>query len=144
MAVGAAIAGIALSVGGQISGGIEARKAGKKEQRLLNDQARLEKEAAEFDANQQARNFDELLGQQRLSFAASGVELVGSPLAILEQTQRDKQETIKNILETGRTRASALEAEGRERRKAGRRALTASLLGAGGSAASSVAKFKKG
>jgi hypothetical protein len=130
MATGLAIGGAVLAGGGQIYGGVQARKAAKKQAGLLEEQARLEREAAEFDAQQQERSFERLLGQQRLSFAASGVELEGSPLLVLEETLRDKEETIKNILATGAARARRLQAEAGLTRKRGRDMFISSLIGA--------------
>lgn len=134
MAVGTAIAGITLSAGGRIAGGIRARKAAKKQARLLKDQARLEREAAEFDAMQQERQFEKLLGRQRAGFSVSGVKLEGSALDILKETMRDKEETVQNILETGSARGSALEAKARLTKRAGRDAFIGSILGATGTA----------
>jgi hypothetical protein len=109
--------------------GLAAKKASKTRARLLQSQARLEKEASEFDALQQDRAFEKLMGRQRLAFAASGVKLEGSPLDILEETLRDKQETIDNILRAGEARAGSLTAQARELKRAGRNALIAGVIG---------------
>jgi hypothetical protein len=128
-----AIAGAAIRGGGQIFQGVQARRATREEAKLLEQQSILEREAAEFDARQQERSFDNLLGQQRLSFAASGVELVGSPIMILEETLRDKEETINNILKTGQARATALTEQARMTRRRGRDAFISSIIRATGS-----------
>lgn len=133
MATGAAIGGAVLSGGGQIYGGIQARKAAKKQQQMLDEQARLERSAAAFDAAEASRDFDRLMGQQKARIAGSGIELVGSPLDLIEETEKDKQDTIRNILETGRARASALQSQAGLARDAGRAALTSSIVGAFGS-----------
>lgn len=142
MATGAAIGGAVLGAGGQIYGGMQARKAAKKQQRALDDQARLEEEAAAYAAIQKSREFDSLLGTQKAKIGGSGIKLEGTPLLILEQTLRDKKETIDNILSGGAARASALRAEAGNARDAGRNAMTASIIGAFGSGASAFGKGK--
>lgn len=144
MATGALIVGTAIAAGGQIHGGIQAKKAAKKRANLLREQAAREKEAAEFDALQQERAFEKLMGRQRLAFAASGVELAGSPLLLLEETLRDKQETINNILRGGEARAGALSAQAREVKRAGRNALIGSILGATGTVLTGAGRAKAG
>lgn len=128
MATGAAIGAAVLTGGPEIYGGLQARKAAKKQQKILDEQARLERSAAAFDAAQASRDFDRLIGTQKARIAGSGIELVGSPMDILEQTERDKQDTINNILAAGAARASALQAEAGLVRDAGRAALTASII----------------
>lgn len=131
-------AGIATQVGGSIFGGIQAKKDAKKQARILQTEARLEREATEFELEQTERKFDRLLGQQRLQFAQSGVKLVGSPLLLLEETLRDKQETMQNLERLGVTRASRLTSQARQTKKAGQDAFIASLFsGIGGGLRSS-------
>ena len=98
MATGAVIGGAILTGGGQIAGGIRARNAAKGQATQLRNQARLEREAAEFKAVQQARQFDKLIGTQKTRIAASGIKLEGSPMLLIEESLRDKEETIQNIL----------------------------------------------
>jgi len=141
MATGVAIGG-ALAGGGQIYGGLQARKAAKKEQRALDEQARLEREAAEFEALQASRKFDKLLGTQKARISGSGIELTGTPLLLLEETLRDKRETIDNIRSMGAARANALQQAAGNARDAGRAAMTSSIVGAFGSAAGAFGKAK--
>ena len=129
-----AAAGAALGIGSQIYGGYQAKKASKEQARLIEEQARRERLAAEFEAQQQERNFERLLGQQRLNFAASGVKLEGSALDIIEETVKDKEQTIKNILEAGATRSARLRSEAALTRRRGRDVFISSLIGAGGQA----------
>lgn len=75
MATGAVIAGTAIAGGGQIFAGIQAKKQSKRQARALQqqaafqrEQAQLERELGEFDALQQSRAFDKLMGRQRLSY----------------------------------------------------------------------------
>ena len=142
MATGAAVGGAVLGAGGQIYGGIQARKAAKKQQRAFDEQARLEEEAAAYAAIQKGREFDSLLGTQKARIGGSGIKLEGTPLLILEQTLRDKQETIDNIISGGAARARAFRNQAGNARDAGRNAMTSAIIGAFGSGASGFGKYK--
>jgi hypothetical protein len=147
MATGLIIGGAALSAAGTISGGFSARKQSKRQARALQQQAafqrqqaQLERELGEFDALQQARSFNKLMGRQRLAFAGSGIKLEGSPLDILDESLRDKEETIENIRTLAESRARALEfgagqlgQQAKDTKRAGRNALIGSIFGAAGS-----------
>lgn len=143
MATGAVIAGTTLAGGSRIYGGLQARKAAKKQQANLDAQAILEREAAEFQALQAERRFDKLLGTQKARISGSGIKLEGSPMDILEQTLNDQRETITNIRQTGDSRARALQDLAGNARDAGRNALTASVVGAFGTGLKSVQKYNK-
>lgn len=132
MATGVAIGGAVLSGGSQIYGGLQARKAAKEQQAALDAQARLEREAAEFEAIQAGRKFDKLLGTQKARISGSGITLEGSPMMLIEETLRDKAETIENIKKYGQARSDALKAQAGNARDAGRDALTSSIIGAFG------------
>lgn len=141
MATGAAIGGAVIAGGGQIYGGIQARKAAKKQQKAFDEQARLQRQAAEFEAMQAGRQFDKLLGTQKARISGSGIKLEGTPLLLLEETLRDKAETIKNIIDTGNAMARASIAQAENARDAGRNALTSSIIGAFGTGLSTGSKF---
>lgn len=143
MATGAVIAGGVIAGGGQIAGGIRARNAAKGQATQLKNQARLEREAAEFQAIQKAREFDKLLGRQNLSIAASGIKLTGSPLLLIEETLRDKEETIANIRKFGAAAAGALTSEAQNVQRAGRDAFVGSVIGGFGAGLSTASKFKQ-
>lgn len=146
MATGAIIAGVGagISAGGSIYGGIQARKQSKRQARALEaqaafnrQQAQFVREQGEFEALQQGRSFDRLMGRQRLAIASSGIELVGSPLDILDESLRDKEETIENIRAVAESNARALEfgagqlmGQAKDTRTAGRNALIGSIFGA--------------
>lgn len=141
--------------GGKIFQGIQTKKQSKRQARALQaqaafnrEQAQLEREAAEFDATQQSRSFEKLMGRQRLGAAASGIRLEGSPLLLLDETLRDKEETITNIIAAGEARARALEFEAgqlgqqaRDTKRAGRNALIGSIFGAAGSGFEGASKI---
>jgi len=139
-----ALGGAALSAGAGIYGGVSARNAAKRQATLLNQQADLERLAAEYEAIQSNRQFESLMGEQRLAIAASGSEMEGSALGIIDKTLRDKEETQKNILEAGRAKAAALSDQARQVKKAGKNALFASILGAAGQGFSVAGQYRAG
>lgn len=115
MAATLLIAGAALGAGSSIFGGISARNQSKRQARALEaqaafnrQQATFERELGEFDALQQSRAFDQLIGRQKLSIAASGIKYEGSPLDLIDESLRDKEETIENIRMVAESRARAL------------------------------------
>lgn len=138
----AAAVGASLKIGGGIYGGLQAKRDSKKVARSLEDQARLEEEAGQFEALQTARQFDSLLGDQKITVAASGAETEGSVLNIFDKTLQDKKESVDNILAAARARAAQLRDQAKQAKKSGRRALISSLIGAGGDAATSYANYK--
>lgn len=140
----AGIAGAGLKIGGDIWSGINARNDARAQATILNNQAILEEEAAAFDALQAEKQFESLLGEQKLSVAVSGVETEGSVLDIFNKTISDKQQTMQNIISEGRARANLLRNQARQIKKAGKRALLGGLIGAGGSAIQSYAQMKGG
>jgi len=141
MATGVAIAGLVVTVASQVSAGSKRKKAAKKQAGLLRQQAQLQEEAAAFEALQQDRAFEKLMGRQRLAIAASGVRLEGSSLQILEESLRDKKETIDIINKTGSAGAGALNAQGQALEKAGRNAFIGSIVGAVGTAAQGASQI---
>lgn len=134
--------GAGLKIAGDIWGGINARNDLRHQATILNNQAILEEEAAAFDALQAEKQFNSLLGEQKLSVAVSGVESEGTVLDIFSKTIRDKEETKQNIIKQGQARANALRDQARQAKKAGKRALISGFLGGSGSAMQSFAQIK--
>ena len=69
----------------------------------------------------------------KLSIAKSGIRLEDSPLLVLEETLRDKEATIKNILEGGAAEAGMLRSKAKSAKRAGRDALISSIISGVGS-----------
>jgi len=91
------IASAAVGAAGGIYGGFEQKKAADAQADIYDEQGRAVQRAADFEIAQTANEFDRVLGEQKLSIAASGRELSGSPLEILDKTLRDKETEISNI-----------------------------------------------
>ena len=82
----AGIVGAGLKIGGDIWGGVNARNDARRQATMLNNQAILEEQASAFDALQAEKQFESLLGEQKLSVAVSGSEVEGSVLDIFNKT----------------------------------------------------------
>ncbi|CAB4213468.1 hypothetical protein UFOVP1451_46 [uncultured Caudovirales phage] len=124
----------AVGVAGGVYSGFEANSAAKKQAGIYDEQANAEQSAGAFQEAQAVRDFDTLLGEQKLSFAASGRELEGSPLLILDQTIRDKETEISNIRSNTSRSVSQLRSAAKETKKAGRNAILTGIIGGAGSA----------
>ena len=140
----AGIVGAGLKIGGDIWGGVNARNDARRQATMLNNQAILEEQASAFDALQAEKQFESLLGEQKLSVAVSGSEAEGSVLDIFNKTISDKRQTMQNIVAEGKARANLLRNQARQIRKAGKRSLLGGFIGGGGSAIQSYASMKGG
>jgi len=151
------VVGAGISAVGSLIGGFSSYQSSKRQKRAYEAQARFnkqqaqfERELGEFDVKQQARIFDRLISKQKMSFAASGIAREGTALDILEESARDKRETIENIKKQTEARARALEfgaaqaqQQGRDAARAGRNALIGSIFGAAGGGLQNYATYKR-
>ena len=135
------IASAVMSAGGGIYSGIQANKAAGKQADIYDEQANAEQEAGAFQEAQAARDFDTLLGEQKLGFAASGRSLEGSPLLVLEQTLTDKETEINNIRRNTARSVSQLRSAAKETKKAGRNAIISGIIGGASSAGQAYTSY---
>lgn len=124
--------GAALKLGGSVYSAMQTRKDLKKQAMALDDQARLIEEQGQFEAAQSNRQFENLLGEQKVGIATSGAEFEGSVLNILDQTLRDKEITQKNILDNAKRQANFLRDQARQARKKRKNLLGMSILSTAG------------
>lgn len=110
------IAATALQAVGSIYGGIQANKAAK-------EQARIAQEDARAAADARGKQITKLKAEQQAQFAASGVTLDGTPLMVLDETQREGDAEVNDILRQGRNNAKVIRTQGRN-------ALTSGILSA--------------
>lgn len=135
-------AGSVLKTGGSIYSAIQNRKDLKKQAMALDDQARLIEEQAQFEATQTARQFENLLGEQKVGIATSGAEFEGSVLNILDQTLRDKEISVKNIYDNAQRQANFLRDQARQTRKKRKNLLGMSLISSAGDIGQSYSSFE--
>lgn len=110
-------AGAALDLGGSIYAAKKAQKDLKRQQLALFDQARLVEEQGEFQAIETGKQFESLLGEQKLSIATSGAEFEGSVMNILDKTIKDKETNVAIIKKNAQTEANYLRAQAEQIRK---------------------------
>jgi len=126
LATGFGVAGAGLDLLGGLFGLLAGEEfAGAAESRGRMLQLEAETDAQRF--SEQARSFK---ARQKLGFLKSGVQLTGSPLAILDETMRVTQENISAIRAGGRARALGAEFEAVGARQRGRAALIGGVRGA--------------
>ena len=138
----ALITSAVLSAGGGIYSGIQANEAAGKQADIYDEQANAEQVAGAFQEAQATRDYDTLLGQQKLSFAASGRSLEGSPLLVLDQTLKDKETEINNIRRNTARSVSQLRSAAKETKKAGGKAIVSGIIGGVSSAGQSYTSYK--
>lgn len=136
------IASAVVGAAGGVYSGFESNKAAGKQAGIYDEQANAEQSAGTFQEAQAVRDFDTLLGEQKLSFAASGRELEGSPLLILDQTIRDKETEISNIRSNTSRSVSQLRSAAKETKKAGRNAILTGIIGGVSSGGKAAATYQ--
>lgn len=133
-------AGAALSLGGSIYAAKQANKELKRQQLALFDQARLVEEQGEFQAIETGKQFESLLGEQKLSIATSGAEFEGSVMNILDKTIKDKEVNVAMIRKNAQAEANYLKNQAQQIRKKRKglmaNAIISSVSGIGQSATS--------
>ena len=137
MAVAAASL-LALSAGAQIFSGMAALRSADAEAGVQRQQAELASMEANEEAARTERDAESFRKRQKILFLKSGVALEGSPLLILEETQRNAQKEADAIRKQGVARFSL----GQQRAKQAPRKGRAALLGSVGEAFSSIASVE--
>ncbi len=102
-----------------IAGGIESQSAAQKEASAMRDEAEIQKQERLDEAADVRKEGRKIKAKQSLAFLASGVELGGSPLGVLEETQRGAETTAEDLVtlaqkefQVSKAKASAVENKG--------------------------------
>jgi len=133
--------GAALNLGSSIYGANMAKKDLKRQAMALEDQARLVEEQGQFQAIQTAKQFDSLLGEQKVSVATSGAEMEGSVLNIFDKTIADKEQNIAIIKKNAEIEASLLRQQAMQARKKRKRLLPMAVVSSLGNIGQSASNF---
>jgi Cft2 family RNA processing exonuclease len=134
-------AGAALNLGSSIYGANMAKKDLKRQAMALEDQARLVEEQGQFQAIQTAKQFDSLLGEQKVSVATSGAEMEGSVLNIFDKTIADKEQNIAIIKKNAEIEASLLRQQAMQAQKKRKRLLPMAVVSSLGNIGQSASNF---
>jgi hypothetical protein len=135
-------AGAVLNIASTIYGANMAKKDLRRQAMALEDQARLVEEQAQFQSIQTAKQFESLLGEQKLSVAISGAEMEGSLLNIFDKTIADKEENIAIIKRNAEIEANLLRQQTQQVRKKRKRLLPMAIVSGLGNIAQSASNFR--
>lgn len=139
LAVGAAIGGGVLSAFGQIAGGIQQDRLARIAAEEADRDAELVKKQAAFAAKQSRTQGEAIIARGIAITGASGVKVNrGSGLRAQEVDQARVEESVSNILFSGRVSARRLRAQGAILRHQGKVAKISGFLGATSSLLSTV------
>lgn len=114
----------------EIFSGFSASRAASTEAELYNKQAQVAENEARRDAAQKKREGYLFREAQAMKFNSSGVTLEGSPLTVLQETERLNREEVDAIMASGRSTADLLRMRGRITQNQGRSSLIGSFAGA--------------
>jgi hypothetical protein len=134
-------AGAVLNMASSIYGANMAKKDLKRQAMALEDQARLVEEQGQFQAIQTAKQFEGLLGEQKLSVAISGAEMEGSVLNIFDKTIADKEQNIAIIKRNAQMEANLLRQQAQQARKQRKKLLPMAIISSLGNTAQSASNF---
>lgn len=136
-------AGAALSLGGSIYAAKQANRDLKRQQLALFDQARLVEEQGEFQAIETNKQFESLLGEQKLNIAASGSEFEGSVMNILDKTIKDKEANVAMIKKNAKAEANYLRSQAQQIRKKRKGLMTNAIISSVAGIGQSASSFMK-
>ena len=88
-----------------------AENQAKLQEYFVSEAIKDEKERAEYEQIQMGKQFDKYYSKQKTTIASSGIELTGTALQILEETDKNRYETMKNIRESSFNTVKRLEFE---------------------------------
>lgn len=122
--------GTGVAVAGSLEQAEVAEKAGKFNEAVANNQAKAEQDRAQFEAARLRKRNLVLLGKQRAGFAKSGVNLGGSALDVIYDSELEGQLDVLNSLYSGAVGANYQRTRGQLARMEGQNAATAARYGA--------------
>lgn len=102
----------AIGLAGTLIGVWSAYDTGKSAKEDKDDAADLAIREAEEAAKKQLQETEQILSTQQAAYASGGVSLEGTPLFVIEETNRKAAEERELILELGGYRSSALRNQG--------------------------------
>jgi len=143
MGVETAILVGSLAVGAsKIIGGIEAKKAGKKQKKLLEGQAAVAREEAKEEAGRVRRAHKKENARFKVRVLSRGVGFEGSPVAELQSNEFFQGLETQSIIDRGEAVAGLLEQQGKQAAKNGRAQFTGGLISGIGSIVGGVGQAK--
>jgi hypothetical protein len=130
------IAGAALSAVGSIASGLSQQSEARRQAAYLNANADLAERQGQSEAQIIREKARRLAGQNRAAVGASGVDIAGSFLDALADSDIDAELDAQTALWNGKLEATNYRAQARSAKASGRSALLGGVFGAGTSAIS--------
>ncbi len=126
MGIGAAIA---FQVATGVVSGIAADKAGKAQQKQLEQQAEVVRAEAKRDAGRLRLRHKQATARKKLQFFKQGVAIPGSPANIIASDINLQDEEARAIIARGNAQSNLLITQGQNARNEGRAALLGNIIG---------------
>lgn len=124
---------------GQIYGGISESQAAEENRKRSEALAAAATERATYEAELKRREGRRLKGTQTARYAASGVQMGGSPLAVMAQTMADIEKDAMMIEKGGRVEAGGYRHEAQLYKMQGQQSLWGGIIKGGSSLLTSAA-----
>lgn len=137
------VVGTIASVGGQLISGMQQQRMAEYSAKVSKLQADQARKKGKFDAQRQREMTRKMLATQRARFAQMGVGLEGSPLFVMEETAKEGELDARAIEYGGEVEAFGHEANARLSRYEGRVAMGSSIMRAGTTLLSGVARYRR-
>ena len=131
VAMGVGVLGTALSATSQVQQGNYAQQTGQYNQQVYQRQAAITTQNTAAQEEAQRRDAARRAGSNRAAVGASGIDLTGSPLDVLEANAQQEELDALTIRWNGRNQADSLDAQGSLAAAAGSNQQQASYIGAG-------------
>lgn len=135
------LGGAALSAYGQVKSGQDKNKAAKFNASIAEQQAESVLQQGTKQANLQRYRGRQLISSQRARYGASGVTASGSPLEVMAQTAEDVEYDALMTEWESKTKAQYYKSGAENSRRAGKKAVTDSYIGAGTTLLTSAASY---
>ncbi len=140
-AVAGVIGGILGATGGMV-GGQTSAMLGETQGTWKEYEAKIATQNSEYAAAMHMRNAKKMVGRQRAAYAASGVVVdIGSPLDVIDETNRIAEAERFNIITEGERQSAALRGEAALLSMGAQAAITGSTISGASSAFSSFASL---
>jgi len=120
---------IAMQVASGVMSGMAADKAGKAQQKQLEQQAEVVRAEAKRDAGRLRLRHKQATARKKLQFFHQGVGIAGSPANIIASDINLQDEEARAIIARGNAQSSLLITQGQNARNEGRAALLSGIIG---------------
>jgi hypothetical protein len=119
-------------IGGRVYAGLQARRRSEFDAQVAEDNARLRLLQSNEEAMAIRRQAVIDFSREKAMAASSGIQFIGTPLALAAQNAAQAELEARQALYSGATQAAASQRQARELRRTGRAQLISTALGVAG------------